>query len=173
MDRTEMQLALLNLKKAETLASGDDVLWLRIAESKCLASIGQSEAAVAIVSGPATSPQQAISCAATAALGSVKLQSGAYQQGAQLLNKALKKSTDSDWPSKTQAMADLAIAQLIIGNTDQGLASVHEAQSQFQANADFPSLIQSMENELRLLDHEGRRNDSSALQERIAAIEAS
>jgi len=166
-------LALLNLKKAETLALGDDVLWLRIAESKCLASIGQSEAAVAILSGPATNPQPAISCAATAALGSVKLQAGAYQQGAQLLNKALKKSTDSDWPSKTQAVADLAIAQLIIGNTDQGLASVHEAQSQFQANADFPSLIQSMENELRLLDHEGRRNDSSALQERMAAIEAS
>ncbi len=173
MDRTEMQLALLNLKKAETLAAGEDVLWLRIAESKCLASIGQSEAAVAILSGPATSPQPAIACAATAALGSVKLQSGAYQQGAQLLNKALKKSTDFDWPSKTQAMADLAIAQLIIGNTDQGLASVHEAQSQFQANADFPSLLQSMENELRLLDHEGRRNDSAALKERMAVIEAS
>ncbi|MCY2983397.1 MAG: hypothetical protein NTY15_07125 [Planctomycetota bacterium] len=173
MDRSEMQLALLNLKKAETLAAGDDVLWLRIAESKCLASIGQSEAAVAILSGPATSPQPAIACAATAALGSVKLQAGAYQQGAQLLNKALKKSTDFDWPSKTQAMADLAIAQLIIGNTDQGLASVHEAQSQFQANADFPSLIQSLENELRLLDHEGRRNDSTALQERLASIEAS
>jgi hypothetical protein len=172
MDRTEMQLALLNLKKAETLAAGDDVLWLRIAESKCLASIGQSEAAVAILSGPATSPQPPIACAATAALGSVKLQAGAYQQGAQLLNKALKKSIDFDWPSKTQAVADLAIAQLIIGNTDQGLLSVHEAQSQFQANADFPSLIQSMENELRLLDHEGRRNDSTALRERMAVIEA-
>ena len=173
MDRSEMQLALLNLKKAETLATGDDVLWLRIAESKCLASIGQAEAAVAILSGPATSPQPAIACAATAALGSVKLQSGTYQQGAQLLNKSLKKSPDFDWPSKTHAMADLAIAQLIIGNTDLGLASVHEAQSRFQANNDFPSLIQSLENEARLLDHEGRRNDSAAVQERIAMIEAS
>ena len=70
-------------------------------------------------------------------------------------------------------MEDLAIAQLIIGNTDLGLASVHEAQSRFQANNDFPSLIQSLENEARLLDHEGRRNDSAAVQERIALIEAS
>jgi len=171
MDREEMQLALLNLKKAETLATGDDVSWLRIAESKCLASIGQAEVAVAILSGPATSTQPAIASAATAALGSVKLQSGAYQQGAQLLNKSLKNAAESDWPSKTQAMADLAIAQLIIGRTDQGLVSVHEAQARFQSSEDFPSLLQSLENELRILEHEGRRNDSAAIRERIALIE--
>ena len=173
MDREEMQLALLNLKKAETLATGDDVSWLRIAESKCLASIGQAEVAVAILSGPATSPQPAIASAATAALGSVKLQSGAYQQGAQLLNKSLRNSAESDWPSKTQAMADLAIAQLIIGRTDQGLVSVHEAQARFQTSEDFQSLLQSLENELRILEHEGRRNDSAAIRERIALIEKS
>jgi tetratricopeptide (TPR) repeat protein len=173
IDRTEMQLALLNLKKAETLATGDDVFWLRIAESKCLAGIGQPEAAVAILSGPATSPQPAIASAAIAALGSVKLQLGAYQQGAKLLNKSLQKSPDLDWPSKNQAMADLAIAQLIIGGTDQGLESMHEAQSRFQASDDLASLIQSLENELRLLDHEGRKGDSSAVQERIALVEAS
>ncbi len=172
MDRTEMQLALLNLKRAETLATGDDVLWLRVAESKCLASVGQAEAAVAILSGPATNQQPAIAAAAIAALGSVKLQSGAYQQGAQLLNKALKKSPDSDWPSKAQAIADLAIAQLIIGSTEQGLVSVHEAQSRFQANDDIASLIQSLENEARLLEHEGRKQDCTLLMERIATIEA-
>jgi len=76
-------------------------------------------------------------------------------------------------PSKNQAMADLAIAQLIIGGTDQGLESMHEAQSRFQASDDLASLIQSLENELRLLDHEGRKGDSSAVQERIALVEAS
>ncbi len=172
-DRSEMQLALVNLKKAETLANGDDVLWLRVAESKCLASIGQSEAAIAILSGPATSHQPAIASAAIAALGSVKLQTGAYQQGAQLLNKALKKSPDHEWPSRAQAVADLALAQLIIGSTEQGLVSVHEAQSRFQTEGDFASLTQSLENESRLLEHEGRKQDRALLEERIAAIEAS
>ena len=170
IDRSEMQLALLNLKKAETFASGDDVMWLRIAESKCLASIGQAEAAVAILSGPAISPQARIAAAATAALGSVKLQSGAYQQGATLLNKALKKS-DAQWPSKPQAVADLALSQLIIGSTDLGLASLHDAQALFQANDDLPSLLQSLENEQRLLAHEGRDHDSTVLQVKIQAIE--
>jgi len=68
-------------------------------------------------------------------------------------------------------MADLAIAQLIIGRTDQGLVSVHEAQARFQSSEDFPSLLQSLENELRILEHEGRRSDSAAIRERIALIE--
>ncbi len=52
--------------------------------------------------------------------GQHKVQAGAYQQGAQLLNKALTDSAGSVWATRNQALADLALAQLIIGDTEPG-----------------------------------------------------
>ena len=170
-DRDEMQLALVNFKKAETLVEGDDVMWLRIAQSKCLAGMGQAPAAAAILSGPAASSHKTIATAATAAMGSIKLQSGAYQQGAQLLHKALTQSAGSVWPSQNQSLGDLALAQLIIGDTEPGLAALHAAQTQFEKSGDRALLVQSLENELRLLEHEHRDTEVTAIQSRITQLE--
>jgi len=170
-DRGEMQLALLNFKKAETLVTGNNVMWLRIAQSKCLAAMGQVPAAAAILSGPAASSEPAIAAAATAAMGSTKLQAGAYQQGAQLLNKALTEAGGASWPTKDQAMADLALAQLIIGETQPGLEALHAVQAQFAQSGAKTLLIRSLENELRLLQHEHRDAEATALNTRIAELE--
>ncbi len=170
-DRGEMQMALVNFKKAETLAEGDDVMWLRIAQSKCLAGMGQAPAAAAILSSPASSSNLTIAAAATAAMGSIKLQAGAYQQGAQLLHKALTQSASSAWPAKNQSMADLAIAQLIIGDTEPGLAALHAAQNQFEKSGEKLLLVQSLENELRLLEHEHRDSEVAAIKSRITQLE--
>ncbi len=97
-----MQPALVNFKKAEAATTGENVLWLRIAQSKCLAALGQVPAASAILSGPASSNNPSIAAAATAAMGSTKLQAGAYQQGAQLLNKALSDSDGPVWANRNQ-----------------------------------------------------------------------
>ncbi len=172
-DEGAAQLALINFKKAETFAEGEDVMWLRIAQSKCLAALGQSPAAAAILSGPAASANEGISAAATAAMGSAKLQSGAYQQGAQLLNKALNESPGLDWATKSKATADLALAQLIIGDTDQGLEALHAAQTQFVQQSDSQSLLQSLENEARILEHEERSEEAASVRQRIARIERS
>ncbi len=169
--RGEMQLALVNFKRAETLATGKDKMWLRIAQSRCLAGMGQAPAAAAILSGPAADTDSSISAAATAAMGSIKLQAGAYQQGAQLLHKALSDSSTSDWPTKHQSLADLALAQLIIGDTETGLTALHTAQSHFERRGDNHLLIQSLENELRLLEHERRTSEVAALKSRIDQLE--
>jgi hypothetical protein len=170
-ERDEMQAALVNFKKAETLGGGTNGMWLRIAQSKCLAAMGQVPAASAILSGPAASTDPAISAAATAAMGSTKLQSGAYQQGAQLLNKALAQATTAHWATKNQALADLALAQLIIGDTDPGLIALHAVQAQFEQDGDHLLLIRSLENELRLLEHEHRAQEASAIKMRIVELE--
>ncbi len=171
LDRGEMQLALVNFKKAETLAEGNDDMWLRIAQSKCLAGMSQAPAAAAILSGPAASSDTVISAAATAAMGSIKLQAGAYQQGAQLLHKALSQSAAADWPAKNQSLADLALAQLIIGDTEPGLAALHAAQRQFEKAGEKQLLVQALDNELRLLEHENRDAEVTALKTRIAQLE--
>jgi hypothetical protein len=170
-ERGEMQLALVNFKRAETVVSGNNVMWLRIAQSKCLAAMGQVPAASAILSGPAASAEPAIAAAATAAMGSTKLQAGAYQQGAQLLNKALDQANGIQWPAKNQALADLALAQLIIGDTQPGLDALHGVQAQFAQVGDKRLLIRSLENELRLLQHEHRDAEATAVNAHIAELE--
>lgn len=170
--RGQMQPALVNFKKAEAATTGENVLWLRIAQSKCLAALGQVPAASAILSGPASSNNASIAAAATAAMGSTKLQAGAYQQGAQLLNKALTNSAGSVWATRNQALADLALAQLIIGDTEPGLEALHAVQTQFIQSGDRIMLIRSLENELHLLEHEQRTNEATAVRKRISELEA-
>lgn len=169
--REDTQAALVNFKKAENLVSGNNVQWLRIAQAKCLAAMGQGPAAAAILSTPATSSEPAIAAAGTAAMGSTKLQAGAYQQGAQLLNKALTQTTGANWGTKSQALADLALAQLIIGDTEPGLEALHAVQAQFAQSGDKLLLIRSLENELRLLEHEHRDQAASAIKQRISELE--
>lgn len=169
----DAQLALVNFKKAESFASHEDKLWLRIAQSRCLAALDQGAAAAAILSGPAASSKPHIAAAARAAMGSAKLQSGAYQQGAQLLNKAIDETPGVIWPSKLDAEADLALALAILGETDAALVAMHRVQKQFQRDGNLVSLIQSLENELQLLELEGRTEAVTNLQKRIQQIERS
>ncbi len=171
LQRGDMQLALLNFKRAETLVSGNDKLWLRIAQAKCLAGLGQIPAASALLSGPAASPNPAIAASATATMGSTKLQSGAYQQGTQLLHKAIQDGGAISWAGKYQALNDLALAQLIIGDTEPGLEALHGAQAQLAQAGERVLLIQSLQNEMRLLEHEQRLDDIAAIKNQIAQLE--
>lgn len=169
--RGQWQSALVNFKRAETLANGDCVMWLRIAQAKCMAAMGQAPAASAILSAPAASPDPAVSAAATAAMGSIKLQTGAYQQGAQLLHKAITQSPLATWPNKNQSIADLAIAQLIFGDTNVGLTALHEAQKMMEKHGERELLVRSLENELRLMEHEGRLQEMSVIKAKIIELE--
>lgn len=172
-DSGEPQLALVNFKQAETLAQGDDVLWLRIAQGKCLAALGQQQVAAALLSGPVASKNRVVSAAAMATLGSAKLQAGTYQQGAQMLQKALNEAPSLQWPARAKAEADLALARLIIGDTDQGLEVLRSVQKRFQQTGDVISLLQALENERSLLAHEGRMAAALSVQKRIDSIENS
>lgn len=167
------QMALVSFKRAETLADGDNALWLKIAQSKCLAALGQSQAAAALLSGPAASENARIATAATAAIGSAKLQAGAYQQGAQLIHKALKDSPEITWPSRSEAEADLALALLIIGDTDDGLEALHSVQDNFRLQGNSAALLQSLENERKILELEQRQDALKVVQQRIEELENS
>ncbi len=165
------QLALVNFKKAETFASGDDVMWLRIAQGNCLAALGQSQAAVALLSVPANSDNPTIALASTTAMGSAKLQAGDYYQATQIFTKALSDKRVSHWPARHQAEADLALAQIIVGNTDIGLETLHTVQEKFREQKDTASLLQALENELKSLELEKRDEAAKLVQSKIREIE--
>lgn len=170
-ERGELQAALVNFKKAETQADGSNAMWLRIAQAKCLAGMSQAPAASAILSGPAASTDKNISAAATAMMGGIKLQAGAYKQGAHLLQKALTDASATDWPGRNKSLADLAIAQLIIGDTEVGLIALHEAQTALDNSKQRSVLIDSLENELRLLEFEGRTADCQRIKGNLHRLE--
>ncbi|WP_153555583.1 hypothetical protein [Roseimaritima sediminicola] len=168
---SQPELGLVNFKKAEGFASGDDVMWLRIAQSECLAALGQDEAAATLLAGPASSKNPSVASAAAASLGIAKLKSGAYEQGAAMLHKALHQPGSADWPTRDEAEADLALTQLIIGDTDLRLKALHAAQEKFRLRGDKASLLQSLENELQILRHEGRTEKATGIEQRIREIE--
>ncbi len=165
------QLALIHFKQAESLARPDDVLWLRIAQGKCLAALGQTQAAAALLSSPAVSSQEVAAAAAMAALGSAKLQAGAYQQGAQLLHKALSESANLSWSTRSSAEADLALATLIIGDTDQGLKRLETVRQKFAAEGDIDAQLHTLQNEIRILELEGREADVTRVSQEILVLE--
>ncbi|MFO1066355.1 MAG: hypothetical protein U0892_21060 [Pirellulales bacterium] len=171
-ERGEMQSALLCFKRAETTALQANHPWLRIAQARCLVEMNQGAAAAALLSGPAAGSDPSASAAATCTLGSAKLKSGAYQQGAQLLTKGLASvSPEVEWPGKHRALADLALAQLIIGDTEPGLNVLHAAQTQFAAAGETLLLIQSLVNEKRLLEHEQRSAEATEVGRRVDELE--
>lgn len=164
------QIALVHLKQAEQHATPEQVLWLRIAQGRCLASLGQTPAAAALLSSPAASSKPEIASAALAAIGSAKLHAGAYQQGAQLLHKALGE-TATRWPSRTHSEADLALATLIIGETDAGVERLAAVQQKFEAEGNIAALLDSLENHRELCEHEGRLEEATQIRSRIATLE--
>jgi len=165
------QLALVNFKKAETVASGDNVMWLRIAQGNCLAALGQTQAAVALLSVPANSNNPTIALASTTAMGSAKLQAGDYHQAIQMFTKALSDDRVSDWPTRNQAEADLALAQIIVGNTDIGLKALHAVQEKFRQQNDNASWLQALENELKTLEFEKRDEAATVVRSKIRDLE--
>ena len=164
------QLALLQFKAAEGLAVGSEKQWLRVAQAQCLASLQQLPAAAAVLSTLFGSEDKSLAAAATAAMGSAKLEVGAFQQGASLLAKALA-DTSLEWPKRTHAEADLALAQVIMGASEQGFRALHAVQQNYEARGDRKSLLQSLENEARLLELEEDPERRSAVQQRIRELE--
>ena len=83
------ELALVAFKRAKSTASSSATPWLRIAQARCLAAQKQFAVATTILSSPASSQDTRVRVAALATLGSIKMHSGAYEQGAEILNRTL------------------------------------------------------------------------------------
>ena len=102
----------------------DDRLWLRIAQSECLASLSQTQP-----SGSAKYTtrigQPRVAAAANAALGSAKLQSGAFQQ-----ERGVRQGIVGSCRGMAQANSGgsrSSFGQLIMGDVEAGFRALHAA----------------------------------------------
>ena len=125
------ELALVAFKRAKSTASSSATPWLRIAQARCLAAQKQFAVATTILSSPASSQDTRVRVAALATLGSIKMHSGAYEQGAEILNRTLTENPTVKWSGRLDAEADLAAAQLILGDLDEALESLHAVQQNY------------------------------------------
>ena len=165
------ELALVAFKRAESTARSSTAPWLRIAQARCLAAQNQFGVATTILSSPASSKDTRVRVAALAALGSIKMHSGAYEQGAEILNRTLTENPTVKWSGRLDAEADLAAAQLILGDLDEALESLHAVQQNYHLAGRWQALLQSLSNESRLLTEEGRTEAARAISTRITALE--
>ncbi len=166
-------LAALSIKRAEVGAVGPAKQWLQIALARAMASQGQESVAVTILGSLEKDASPAVRAAALATLGSIKVQSGAYEQGSRFLIQALNTPQAGNWAGKLSAKADLANVRLIVGKLDDALPALHAVQNEMMTAGLWQSLCQSLENEAAILTHEGRSWDAQKIRERIQTIENS
>lgn len=163
-------LAAVSLKRADVQSPAVVKPWLQIALAKAMAAQGQDTVATAVLQGNQSHADTAVQAASLATLGSIKIQAGAYEQGAQFLVKALNIDA-TQWPGQLNAEADLANARLILGNSETASDSLHKVQNRFALVGRWQALCQSLENEAAILEFEGHAEQAETLRARVQAIE--
>ena len=146
LKRHEYQNAILALKKSEALVS-----------STSLKEELQMQQALAMINGGQQGPASAILLRlgsqstllgdrAKAILASLKLQNGGLVQGMNLLQTAIK--TSSQWPTseRLRAEADYGLAYLMRGRESEGIALLNQVYAEFIKRKSYDEAAQCLAN---------------------------
>lgn len=164
-------LAALSIKRAEIGATEVSKRWLRIALARSMAAQGQDSVAVTILGSLSDAPEASVRAASLATLGSIKITSGAYEQGSRFLVEALNMPESGKWPGQLAAKADLANVRLIVGRFDEALPALHAVQNEMLSSGRWQSLCQSLENEAAIVEIEQSKREARLIRKRIQEIE--
>ena len=118
---------------------------------------------------PAPVGGDSASAPALAVAGVTQLRQGQLAAGLWLLQRAVAGSPGANWPNRSQTMADLGLAYLMNGQTDQGLAELHQAQALFRTEGRFKDLSQSLLNEALFFEQAGDQPHADALRHEATA----
>ncbi len=141
----------------------------RIAQAGALLCLEQQGPALAILMNLVDDPEPSVSSHAMSLVGVVWIQQGQTARGLALLQKAVAAPPDSGWPERSQAVADLGLAYLMVGRKEEGLHELHEAQSLFREEGKTEDLAQSLLNEAAFLEGEGNKTGADALRQQTTA----
>lgn len=119
---------------------------LRVEQARCLLALGRPGDANARLLEPAASDDPAEARPALAMLGALELELGRTDRARVFLDAALE---DSDWPGATSALANLGVAQLMEGESEDGVASLRAARSRFRAGGELEDVGRCLRNELQ------------------------
>ena len=164
-------LASLSIKRAEIDAPGQARPYLRIVLARTMAAQRQQSLAATLLGSVAESDDPDVRAAALAALGSIKVEAGAYEQGSRFLTDALQIENAERWPGRLAAEADLISVQLILGELDDALSALHAVQNEMMKSNQWQALCRSLQNEAAMLEADGRDRESEEILQRIRRIE--
>ncbi|MEM9826756.1 MAG: hypothetical protein AAF958_09215 [Planctomycetota bacterium] len=167
----QAHLATLSIKRAEVEASDAAKPWLQIALARSVAAQGQTPVATTILGSLTSHSDPVIRAASLATLGSIKIQAGAYEQGSRFLVQALATEGANQWQGRLPAEADLANVRLIVGDLQKARESLHSVQQKLALDGRWQSLVQSLENELAMVELEQDPTAVKQLRRRIEEIE--
>jgi tetratricopeptide (TPR) repeat protein len=172
MDRLEAHAAIATFKRAETFSSDAVVSQtLQIWQAQALVPIGQETTAVSILMPLTTDANPVVAGPALATLGSVKLQGGAAKQAQPILEKAI--ALPPVWFGRPEALGDLAIALLILGDEPNGVECLHAAENAFQSIGDYRGMLRAMNNEAEYWAAKDAQPRSAQVREHMAGMECS
>ena len=174
LDRGHAQAALVSFKRAETSAPSDLAKrWLRLRQAKALVQLEQGGPATAILAGLIGDKKSELYRPASALLGSIYLQRSQSRKGLALLKAAVEQEDGFEWPERSEAEADLALAYLSVGDAVVGLDRMHRAQRRLENDGNRELLSLALDNELKFLEHTGKRKEASAIREKMRELEQS
>jgi tetratricopeptide (TPR) repeat protein len=172
LERGEDHAALLAFKRAESLSADKDAQeQQQLLEAQALFQLDQAPSAMALLARVAEGPVSPRTSQALALIGAMKLKDGGGDQALVLLKRALTEGPESDWPGRAEAEADLGLACLMTGDEAGGLRYLHRAQAQFAAARHQELLVQCLENEVRYLEHKGKKERATEVRKQITACE--
>ncbi|MEO1530138.1 MAG: hypothetical protein AAFX06_32465 [Planctomycetota bacterium] len=165
-------LASLSLKRAESQAPSSARPMLQIALARAMAAQGQQAVAATILGRETESDDPNTRASALAVLGAIKIQSGAFEQGAHFVAQALAIEEATDWSGKLAAKADLANVQMIVGDLNEVLPTLHAVQAEMLEAQKWQTLCHSLENEAAMLELDGQTKAANAIRRRVEQLEA-
>ncbi|MEM1228566.1 MAG: hypothetical protein AAGJ40_22980 [Planctomycetota bacterium] len=178
----QAHLATLSIKRAEVEATDTTKPWLQIALARSMAAQGQTPVATTILGTLTTHDSPRVRAASLAALGSIKVHAGAYEQGSRFLVEALAVDCTSStlsvagnaaeaWPGHLAAEADLANVRLIVGDLGEARDSLHAIQQKLALQGRWQSLVQSLENEAAIIELDGDKKTAEQIRRRVLEME--
>ncbi|MEO1130288.1 MAG: hypothetical protein AAFX05_11370, partial [Planctomycetota bacterium] len=142
LERAEGESALIALKRSEALVQDARAVGtLRHLQAKALMQLDQADAATVILMDLAGRDDTVIAAKARGTFGTLQIGLGRYQEGAQLLDAAVRLGQVEPWDELNQTRADLALALLMLGLEEQGLEQLHTAQAAFAEYGQVDELI--------------------------------
>lgn len=162
MDRGEYHSALAAFKRGETMTTDANVrAALAVAQARVLLFLGQTKPATAMLASLADRKDSPYASSALAILGAMKLADGANGHALSLLRRAVEANA-TNFPGRSEAEADLALAYLSTNNEEAGLRWLASAQQRFRADGEHELLERSQANEARYWESRGRGQTTSA-----------
>ncbi|MBE7466230.1 MAG: hypothetical protein HS116_22370 [Planctomycetes bacterium] len=166
--RNEMQPALLAYSQAEAVSGQDEgaISKARLGQARTLLALRQRGPAQTLLAGLAAGDKGASRAQALALLGALRLEAGEPREAGALLKRALE-GFPSAQSGRAQAVADLALCHLMLGDETAGLAGLHQAQQLMAEAGDYEGLVECLSNEFRYAKHVGREKLVQASEQRL------